>query len=198
MLTAVQETKALKEWAVAVQALGAGRQIVMLRKGGIREPGKEFRVEHEELLLYPTYDHQRTDLLQPEHQAFLEALPPGSPAAPIEIRYWAKVVRAFEVADAGRIVALAPHYLWTPEYALERLHFKPKKPLHVLAVRVFELPQSHRFEVRPEYLGCRSWVELERPVPIGDLRPVLGDAEWRRELDAVTRVLEGTVSASSG
>ena len=34
----------LKEWAVVVRALRDGRQIIDLRKGGIREEGHRFRV----------------------------------------------------------------------------------------------------------------------------------------------------------
>ena len=55
---------ALKEWAVTVQALAQGRQVLLLRKGGIHEEGKDFRVVHPEFLLYPTYEHQREDLLK--------------------------------------------------------------------------------------------------------------------------------------
>ena len=56
---------ALKEWAVTVQALARGEQILLLRKGGIHEEGKDFRVIHPEFLLYSTYEHQREDLLKP-------------------------------------------------------------------------------------------------------------------------------------
>ena len=50
---------AFKEWAVTVRALAEGEQLVTLRKGGIREPGKHFELEHERFFLYPTFDHQR-------------------------------------------------------------------------------------------------------------------------------------------
>jgi len=33
---------ALKEWSVAVEALEAGKTIMLLRKGGIREASKNF------------------------------------------------------------------------------------------------------------------------------------------------------------
>ncbi len=60
---------ALKEWAVAVRALVKGKQILMLRKGGIHRDDKEFRVVHPEFLLYPTYEHQNIELLKEEsHQ----------------------------------------------------------------------------------------------------------------------------------
>ena len=59
---------ALKEWAITCEAIGRGEQILLLRKGGIHEDSKDFRVIHREFLLYPTYEHQKADLLRPEHQ----------------------------------------------------------------------------------------------------------------------------------
>src|SRR5712692_4652503 len=67
---------AFKEWAVTVRALAEGEQLVTLRKGGIREPERHFRLEHDRFFLYPTFDHQRTDLVresdQPELRRALE------------------------------------------------------------------------------------------------------------------------------
>jgi len=50
---------AFKEWAIVVDALGRGEQIIILRKGGIAEAGGVFRVEHDRFWLYPTYAHQQ-------------------------------------------------------------------------------------------------------------------------------------------
>ena len=47
---------AFKEWAVAVDALTNGNQIMLVRKGGISEDSKHFTVIHDKFLLYPTYD----------------------------------------------------------------------------------------------------------------------------------------------
>src|SRR3979409_1042674 len=55
---------AFKEWAVTVRALAEGEQLLTLRKGGIREPEKHFKLDHERFFLYPTFDHQRTDLVR--------------------------------------------------------------------------------------------------------------------------------------
>ncbi|SVB02171.1 uncharacterized protein METZ01_LOCUS155025, partial [marine metagenome] len=52
---------ALKEWAVAVEAMARGDQIIILRKGGIHRDDKEFRIVHPEFLFYPTYEHQRSE-----------------------------------------------------------------------------------------------------------------------------------------
>ena len=61
---------AFKEWAVTVRALAEGEQLLTLRKGGIREPSKHFALEHDRFFLYPTFDHQRNDLVR-ESQAFV-------------------------------------------------------------------------------------------------------------------------------
>ena len=55
---------AFKEWAVTVRALAEGEQLLTLRKGGIREENKHFEIEHDRFFLYPTFDHQRNDLVR--------------------------------------------------------------------------------------------------------------------------------------
>src|SRR5919106_7063159 len=64
-------TVALKEWAVVCRALEEGRQMILLRKGGIYEAAGEFEVEHREFLLFPTYLHQNVKMLKgSEHAGF--------------------------------------------------------------------------------------------------------------------------------
>ena len=55
---------ALKEWAAAIKALENGTQIFIMRKGGIIEETRDFRVQSEAFYLYPTYEHQRKELLK--------------------------------------------------------------------------------------------------------------------------------------
>src|SRR5689334_22817537 len=64
---------ALKEWAVVCAALASGRQIVLLRKGGIYEAAGEFELENREFLLFPTYLHQKRRMLkEPDRAGFEE------------------------------------------------------------------------------------------------------------------------------
>ena len=49
---------AFKEWAGICDALGAGRQCVILRKGGIAEGPGGFAPEHDAFWLYPTRVHE--------------------------------------------------------------------------------------------------------------------------------------------
>ncbi len=109
---------AFKEWAVTVRALAEGEQLVTLRKGGIREPDKHFALEHDRFFLYPTFDHQRNDLVRESHQPELrraleegvwpEGEPPahaltldGGIAQPdrVRIRAWAEVAASWTITD---------------------------------------------------------------------------------------------------
>ena len=57
---------ALKEWASVVEALKEGRQVLLLRKGGIAERRGAFRVEQAAFSLYPTFLHQDKQYIRPE------------------------------------------------------------------------------------------------------------------------------------
>ena len=188
-----QARVALKEWAVACEALGQGRQVILLRKGGIREEQKHFRVEHEEFLLFPTFEHQRPELVKPVARADLaRILAERSALERVEIRYWARVARRFSVSESAELRALAPLHLWSDEYAAERLRWKPRHPLQVLALRVYRLPEPAGLEALPEYGGCKSWLSLAQPVRLEGVRPVLDDEAFGEQLRRVVSALEPT------
>src|ERR1700756_1879956 len=133
---------ALKEWAITVKALDEGKQIILLRKGGIHEEKKEFRVEHNKFLLYPTYEHQREDLLKEEFRDNLKALLHNWDGSnKITIQNWAVVSGVAEITEPERVEALSPYYIWTTSYVYERLNWRPRKPLYVLFLRVFRFSQ---------------------------------------------------------
>ena len=74
--------QALKEWAVVCRALEEGRQVVLLRKGGILEYRQGFEVKHEKFLMFPTFEHQSKDSLQPDYAGIRPKITgPGEPAA---------------------------------------------------------------------------------------------------------------------
>jgi hypothetical protein len=190
MQTAVATRIAFKEWAVTCRALAEGKQIVLVRKGGIREEGREFRVEEPRFLLYPTYEHQRPDLLQPPFRADLDAvLAAQPPANTLRLEHWAEVTDVYETLEAAEVEALAPHFIWTTTYAEERLRWKPKKPLYILLLRTYRLAEPHEVPVLPSYLGCKSWVELEQPISLEGMVPVLDDAAYGARRAAIRAAL---------
>ena len=187
---------ALKEWAVTCQALGDGEQILLLRKGGIHEDGKDFRVIHREFLLYPTYEHQKADLLRTEHQpALASLLEQPRDGKQITFSHFAVAEEVLEVEDQQKVDDLQPHYIWTTDYAQSRLRWKPMLPLSVMLLRAYRLEAPVIVPWLPEYSGCTSWVEVLTDVPLGRLEPVLTDAEFAARVDAIKGSLGLAVAA---
>ena len=194
---------AFKEWAVTVRALAEGEQLITLRKGGIRERDKHFRLEHERFFLYPTFDHQRNDLVRESHRPELQRAleegvwPDGEPPARaltadggirqpdrVRIRAWAEVAGHFTINDPRCVDALSPFYVWTPDYAEKRLAWKRRHPLHVLLLRTYRIPRPVTVKVKEEYAGCMSWLELQRDLPF-EGTPVLSDEEFERAAEEI-------------
>lgn len=197
---------AFKEWAVTVRALAEGEQLLTLRKGGIREEHKHFEIEHDRFFLYPTFDHQRNDLVRESHlpelgRALEEGVwPEDEPPARaltqdggipqpdrVRIRAWAEVAASYLITDPRCIDGLSPYYIWTPDYAEKRLAWKRRHPLHVIVLRAYRIPRPVTVRVRPEYHGCRSWIQLHRDLPF-EGTPVLSDSEFERaatEIEAI-------------
>ena len=187
---------ALKEWAITVQALARGEQILLLRKGGIHESSKDFRVLHPEFLLYPTYEHQKAELLQPAYQPALEALleQPRDPGE-ITFTHFARMEEALELLEQDKVDNLEPHYIWATAYAQSRLRWKPMLPLSVMLLRVYRLEAPVTVPWLPEYGGCTSWVEDLVEAPLGNMEPVISDEEFRRRVDEIKGSLGLAVAA---
>ncbi|MBM3947357.1 MAG: DUF1802 family protein, partial [SAR202 cluster bacterium] len=181
---------ALKEWAVACSALDQGRQVILLRKGGIHEDGLDFRVIHDQFVLYPSYEHQKPGLVKPEWQAELAAtFANAPPSTEIRFTHFAKVTSLVEIMEQERLDRLDALHLWTAGYAQQRLHWKPRRPLTVMFIRAYRIrPVTVPF--LGEYAGCTSWVPLAQGVPLDGLVPVLTDEDYQRQADQVMRALD--------
>jgi hypothetical protein len=207
---------AFKEWALTVRALAEGEQLLTLRKGGIREENKSFEIEHDRFFLYPTFDLQRNNLVRQSHHPELrraleegvwgEGEPPpkalirdGGIAQPdrVRIRAWAEVYERYEVGDPRIVDGLAPFHVWTPDYAIKRLRWKPRHPLHVLVLRVYRIPRPVTVKVRPEYAGCLSWVEIDRDLPF-EGTPVIADKEFERAAQAIEAIVREATPLAAG
>jgi hypothetical protein len=85
---------ALKEWAVVVQSLAAGKQILLLRKGGLYERQGKFSTEPTEFFFFPTYIHQMeqgvTTNAEGELQTVLAARPLKTNCSFTTTRLWLK------------------------------------------------------------------------------------------------------------
>jgi hypothetical protein len=111
---------------------------------------------------------------------------------------FAEVAGAYEVSEAEELEALDPHHVWTHEYAESRLKWRPKKPLTVLVLRTFLLPEQVELAYRPEYGGCKSFIDLLQEVPTADARPALDDAAFEKLTRPAFGLLEGLKPAPVG
>ncbi|CAI6082141.1 DUF1802 family protein [Cohnella sp. JJ-181] len=188
----MEQPIALREWAVAVKALEAGKQIMVLRKGGIAEETREFRLESPSFFLFPSYEHQREQLVKPGADPSVAETIAAFNASPdtITISSYADVVADIEVTDSETLQKLEPYHLWTEQYAEERLKWKKTKPLHVLLLRVYLLDRPVALPNGDQYGGCKSWLRLASEVSRADARPVLGDEAFQEQLQAVKHALD--------
>ncbi|MGI0491343.1 DUF1802 family protein [Alkalinema pantanalense CENA528] len=180
-----QQDTALKEWSVAISALEAGETIVLLRKGGIREVGGRFTVACDRVLLYPTHEHQRTELLKPPYRGKVELVASGWHPAVIPISSWAHITDVIEVTEQAALDALLPLHIWNDLFAVERFRWKPRSPLYVLLLRVFRLNEPVMIPYQDTYGGCRSWIELEQSIDLTGSKPVLTDRDYAAQVQEV-------------
>ena len=153
---------ACKEWAVVVRALLAGEQLLDVRKGGIREEGRHFRLQARRFWLYPTVEHQQPDLLKPAYQRWVaETVDAAPPDRAVRIDGWADVTGVVEISDAESLAQIDSKLIWTLEYVESRLQWKRRDALTVLALRAYRLAEPIVVPFRDEYAGCTSWVDLD-------------------------------------
>src|SRR5688572_21098658 len=115
---------AFKEWAVVVDALGRGDQIIILRKGGISEGRSGFQPEHPEFLLFPTLFHQQRDLVIESAQRRYDAIVPDLPTAEhVVLKYWARLEESRQLADYAAAASLTGQHIWKPGVIRDRFEW---------------------------------------------------------------------------
>lgn len=190
-------THALKEWAVAVDALEQGKTIMLLRKGGIHEQGGRFKVAHDQILLYPTYEHQQPLLLRHEYASQVTPVTSGWHPETIRIGSWAEITDILPVSDETVVRALLPFHIWNEQFISDRLKWKPRQPFYILLLRTYKLAQAQIIPYRSEYGGCKSWIDLAEPISIEDSVPVLDDGIYTQLVAEIRGIVENKCYAPS-
>ena len=168
---------ALKEWATVVGAMESGRQIMLLRKGGILEQGpkRHFEMTHQHFLLFPTYLHQSRGELKPA----VEFQPTS--AEPHEVRMTAAGVVSdiIKVESRSQIDRLDDEHIWTSSLIDMRFNYKPANPLYLVLVRIYRLHEPLILANTTAFAGCKSWVPLDEAIATGDAIAVLDDVRYK-------------------
>jgi len=175
---------ALKEWASVCSALEEGRQIILLRKGGILEAIGGFELEHPQFFLFPTYLHQNAQMLkEPERKRLMTM---SEEPAQIILSTAATVTEILRLRDRPQMDRLNQEHIWTSPLIDMRFSYRPQNPLYLLLVRVYRLARPITIQNTPEYAGCKSWVPLESPISTNGARPVINDSDFESRRAKIT------------
>jgi hypothetical protein len=171
---------AFKEWHVIVEALGAGEQILILRKGGMAEGRRGFEMKAERFWLFPTHFHEQLAQTKPAAKKFFGRLPPET--GRIGLRHFAEVVRQAFISDWAAIARLDPFHLWSEKTIRERFNWAKPPGLHAFAVRVQRVKHPLWLDLTPEMSGCKSWVDVPSDFTAHASEPVLADENFSHRL----------------
>ena len=181
---------ALKEWATVLQAMARGEQLVLIRKGGLIEPGSGFELVSHAFVLYPTFEHQAVQYLRPEFQRYFdEAAQRRAPEGQVRVDLVGVVVSSVQSRDPRVVERLREFHIYNDAFLAQRLKWQPEQPLVIAVIRAFRLATPQVISVAPAYAGCKSWVTLDAPIPLEGARPVLDDAAFDARLRTLTPLL---------
>ncbi len=156
---------AFKEWAVICRALITGRQDIILRKGGIVEPGGSFQLLTNEFYLFPTFVHQSEDHLIASAQDLLITIDEDRPPeGTVEFRHRIHVTESFTICEPDELAALRPRHVWSDAIVTERFH-RWEQNLHVLVVTVHPVTPAIYIPWEDSYSGCKSWITFDSNKP---------------------------------
>ena len=157
-------TKCLNEWNATLEALGQGKQTILIRKYG---------TTLNEFLLYPTVSYaNKEDILdsfQDKEFAKNNLLPNGDGA--YEVKYYATVEEVIE-KPSTRIGAFNKFHIWTRDHVKDYLGRKEAK-IWILRVYKLDNPQMLKRNMGMRYANVEHPVKLEG-------KPVLSDAEFAK------------------
>lgn len=184
-MTSEVHVPALKEWAVICKALEEGRQMILLRKGGIMEYRDGFRLVNDRFLLFPTLEHQSTYALQENYVHKLEAILQNNYNGKRNLTTYAEVSDIRQISDTYILAKLEKYHVWNKNYVEMRMKYNPKKPISMIILRVYKMIHPIPVAIKPEWSGCKSWISVgisgEEAEMLQDRRcPVFDDDKFQR------------------
>ena len=176
---------AFKEWSLVCDALGSGKQSIILRKGGIAEGRSGFSWKYDDFALMPTHFHSQDQALRGMAGIVL----PEPDLTQHTITLTAKVDFKVLLTDWDQVQALEPYHNWNEETMQDRFDYKGERSISLAFLRVFRLPEPLNFPDAPSYGGCRSWVTVPDSAVAAAAVPVLDDATHEQRLTEIRRLL---------
>ncbi|MEL7672018.1 DUF1802 family protein [Methanobacterium sp.] len=160
--------KCLNEWNATIEALGHGKQTILIRKYG---------TALNEFLLYPTVSYAAKNnylnSFKKEYQSFVEenALPKKE-SNKFEVKYFAKVEEVIE-KPSQRIGYFNKYHIWTKNHVKSYLG---SGKAHIWILRVYKLKNP----VMAERSRALIFANLNENISLKDIEPVLSDEEFSK------------------
>lgn len=186
----------LKEWQAAIAALLQGDTILLLRKGGIREAKGQFSLAAREVLLLPTLEHQKLDLLKDEFRPLANWELYGQPDQ-VRFEGWATITHAFLLDAETEVAPLLPYLVWNDQFVAERLNWQPDRPLYALLLRAYRFESPLLLPRHKGYGGCRSWVEMGESVVVENSIPAVAEADYITQVNDIFAALPSVTRIAS-
>ena len=181
---------ALKEWATVLEAMARSEQTILVRKGGLIEPGTGFELVSNAFVFYPTFEHQAVQYLREPYRTYFEqAAGQRAPEGQVRIELFGLAAASWQVRDPSILDRLSSDHVYNDAFLSQRLKWQPDQPLVIVAVRAFRFPAPRILPVSPRYAGCKSWVDLERPVDLAGACPVLDEPTFQARLRDIAATL---------
>ena len=166
-----KSNKCLKEWNATLEALGQGKQTILIRN---------YKTNVSEFLLYPTVSYALKDnyleSFQPKYQVFVkENSLPEKKDDKVLIKYFAILE---EIID--KPVSRIPsdnYYIWTRDHAK---NYMTGKTAFIWLLRVYKLKEAYWADPTP---GAIRFANLKEDVPLDDMMPVISDSEFAKIVD---------------
>lgn len=161
----VEMTKCINEWNATIEALGQGKQTILIRK---------YNTTLKEFLLYPTVSYANKDNILDSFQdkEFVkDNLLPSGENRSYEVKYYARVEEVLE-KSSSRIGAFNKFHIWTREHVKNYLGRSQAK-IWILRVYKLDQPQNLKRSKGMLYANVESPVELKGT-------PVIPDDEFNK------------------
>jgi len=182
-------TAAFKEWKSICDALGHGDQTIILRKGGIAEGNDGFLWQHREFFLFPTAHHDHENQLKSDTVTNDSSFSKQA-GDQIEISLRAQIIWSADLDSLDAAAKLDSFHIWKPEVIDQRFDYSDSKGIRLALLRVYRLKTPWVLDDRPDFGGCRSWLELPEPdTEHMDLESVMSDEDFSRQKNQLEQLL---------
>jgi restriction system protein len=157
--------KCLKEWNATIEALGQGKQTILIRN---------YKTKIFEFLLYPTasYTSKKTylDSFQDKYQKLVQNNSlPNKKEDKVLIKYFAVIEKIIEKPVSK--IPKEKYYIWTENHVKSYIH----KSAFIWLLRVYKLKVPYWAEPTP---GAIVFSNLKNEVSLKDMVPILNDEEF--------------------